>query len=313
MASNPEEAPVLQQLVQSTPVAWKANAPSQRYAGILGKMEAAVSQGKISSETADKVYQSFGVSKTKFKPDLKTGDDVQDAMDKGWGKETYTKTVKVEEPPGSGEYVYKKEKVEGKAIPYSSDRPLKLEKGQEYFEEGDGVRVLRVKLPNGQELETEFAKGQDGNSIGEMTYTLQTMHSLAPYGLAEPIWGKGNVLKHGGRIPLHESDHIKARRIGSLFLGGYGEGSDGALQTKNEMDQLFKTFKSFNKKDHKAKMGNDTDAAKAGLTELGVITSNGDVDWDKMERLAHFVKNARSTGGTVKFLDLQEFIDGEES
>ena len=38
MASNPEEAPVLQQLVQSTPVAWKANAPSQRYAGILGNM-----------------------------------------------------------------------------------------------------------------------------------------------------------------------------------------------------------------------------------------------------------------------------------
>lgn len=60
-------------------------------------------------------------------------------------------------------------------------------------------------------------------------------------------------------------------------------------------------------------MGNDPEASLQGLKEVGVITSSGDVDWDKMERLAHFVKNARSTGGSVKFHDLKEYVEGKNS
>ena len=310
VAKTPAEAAVLQNIVANTPTSWKADAPSQRYAKHIVKIEAAYSQGQISQETADAAFSKFGISKNHTKPDLKTGSDVQEAMNKGWGKETYTKTVKVEEPPGSGKYVYKKEKVEGKSIPYSSDRPLKLGKGQEYYEEGNGKRILRIQLP-GRILEAEFAKGQAGNSVGEMTYTLQTMHAMARLNLAEAIWQKGNVVNKGGRVALHNTDHIKARRIGSMFMGGYGEGSDGALQNQEEMNQLVKTFKSLNKKDYKAKMGNDQETGQSSLKELGVITANRDIDWDRMEALAHFIKNARAKGGIVKFHDLKAFLDGQ--
>ncbi len=128
---NPEEAAVLRTIIASTPVDWRAPSPAVRYQAIITATDA----GNLSEDTKRRAQAALGI-RLATPPRINSGSDVEDALANGRGTETRYRTERVEEPPGSGQYV-------SKQVPYDvpldfdEDNPLEVRPGVDAYKKGN--------------------------------------------------------------------------------------------------------------------------------------------------------------------------------
>ncbi len=313
--NNPQEAAVLQQIVASTPVTWKAESPSVRYEAILTAIDA----GNLSDDTKRRAREALGV-RLNTPPTIRTGSDVQDALREGRGTETRYRTERVEEPPGSGNYVEKQVPYEV-PLEYDEKHPLEVRDGVSAYPTEDGKTRIEAKIGD-RTFPFETSGNISGPELGLKVNAFIVNYLMQQKGLAGAT--NQGVLSENAAIDLDNTGAARgqAYRMAEMsmdYLLGAGRGRDGEILTDQEMKRLDWSYQWFMPEAGTPILSGDgahgdRDAARVA-DKLGgngtdglFFSASGEVNPENFERAARWI-NGQFPSGEPSFEALKAYLE----
>ena len=213
----------------------------------------------VSEATQEAIATKLGIVRHKYT--VKTGGDVKDVFDTGFGTETYLdanghpQTRKVPLAPGQDVKIRDNQYL---SVDQAGNKKLKI---------ATKVGDFQVNLPDNPTAE-------DMTQIVASTQMIAAMHELD---LAEVIYERPITDRGSGEIELRfPGDFNRTKRLAHILLGG-ASGYDGEILDQREIDKIPSLLQF-------PKTNSETESVRGGLEELGVI-ENGMMNWVRLEEV----------------------------